>query len=79
MCLSDKMMPFQNDIASMFFRLSKVWGMLHHELFVHFHYKICVFIIFIAVFQGSIKFLWQNIKQSETGIGGPKSMLWFKF
>ena len=38
-------------------------------LFV-FHYKICVFIIFISFFWWSIKFPQQNINQSKTWIDG---------
>ena len=37
-----------------------------------FHQKVCVFIIFISFFGLSIKFLQQNISQSETGIGDTK-------
>ena len=64
-CSSDKMIPFHNDTASRFLRLSKVWSMLHHgtvrwvqykEYFFSFlclfffHHKINAFIIFISFF-----------------------------
>ena len=39
---------------------------------VIFHQKICVFIIIISFFWCSIKFLQQNINQSETRIGDRK-------
>ena len=62
-CLSDKIIPLQNDAVSVFLCLFKVWSMLQHRpnelvriknaflaFFVLFHHKICVFIIFISFF-----------------------------
>ena len=73
MCSSDKMIPLQSDITSIFICLIKVWSMLHHGSVGWVQNKEC----FLASFCSwrIIKFLRQNNNQSKTGLGSSKLLL----